>query len=160
MADQQTSTPAAKDLPGDQALENAIEEICRFAAKLKQGKENDEQIQKRLTDAGLSSEAARAVTRTGLAHVGKDRRAGRRTLVLGAVCFFGGLIVTAAGGRSLIVYGVILIGLFMMLFGLSWSRRAQGGTAEIRDIVERVRPAVSAEESSRWKIAAIRIHNP
>jgi hypothetical protein len=153
-------TPSPNHPPEDTALENAIEEICRFAAKLKHAKENDEQIQKRLTDAGLSSEAARAVTRTGLAHVGKDQRAGRRNLVLGAVCFFGGLIVTAAGGRSLIVYGVILIGLFLMLFGLTRTRQVQGGAAEIRDIVERVRPAVSAEESSRWKIAAIRIHNP
>ncbi len=167
MAEQQTSTPATNNLPGDQALENAIEEICRFVAKSKQGKQTEDQIQKRLTDAGLGSDDAHTVTQIGLARIGKDRRAGLRNLRFGALWFVGGSVVAlvmrgagASGGAYLLAYGAILVGFLQLLFGLIQLVRAPRGRAEIRDMVERVAPTVKAEESSRWKIAAIRIHNP
>jgi hypothetical protein len=166
MTNQGTSTFAKKDLPEDKMLENAIEDICRFAAKLKHGKQNDEQIQKRLTDAGLSIEAARTVTQMGTARIGKDRRAGLRNLLFGALWLGAGMLTLAAlnaasaSGGYWIVYGAVLIGVVQILFGFIQLLRAPRGQGEIRDIVKRITPTIQAEEASRWKIAAIKIHNP
>lgn len=167
MANQQTSAPATNDLPGDKMLESAVEDICRFAVKLKLGKQNDEQIQKRLTEAGLSIEDAKTVTRVGLARMGKDRSAGRKNLLLGVLWLAGGgiaaLVTSSAASsaaRNVVVYGALLLGIFQMIFGWIQVLRAPRGKGEIQDIVERITPTIDARETSRWKIAAVKIHNP
>jgi hypothetical protein len=161
MTDQQTSTPTTNNLPKDPALENAIEDICRYAVKWKRGKQTDDQIQKRLVDAGLSIADARAVTVLGLAPLGKNRRTGMRHLLFGALWFALGSILTLAMSEpSLVAYGLILLGLLQVLFGLIRIRQAPQGMAEIREVVRRIAPTIPAEETSHWKIAAVKIHNP
>ena len=160
MKNQGTST-LAKDLPKDPMLENAIEDICQHAIKWKQAKQTDEQIEKRLVDAGLSSEAARAVTSAGLARLGRGQRFGRRNVLWGLLCFAGGSVLALAlRGGSMIANGAMLLGLILLLAGSIQLARAPRGKSEIQGVVERVRPAIHAEETSHWKIAAVKIHNP
>ncbi len=162
MTNQPTPALATKD----EKLENAVEDIYRFAAKLKQNKENDEQIQKRLTDAGLSSEAARMITQLGLTRLGQDKRAGPRKLLFGALWLAVGILMLATfnpaslGGIYWIAYGAILLGLLQLVFGLIQLLRAPRGKVEVQNIVQRITPTIKAEETIRWKIAAIKIHNP
>ncbi len=162
MTDQPTPVLATRD----EKLESAVEDICRFAAKLKQSKENDEQIQKRLTDAGLSIEAARLITRLGPTRLGQDRRAGPRTLLFGVLWLAIGIVTrvtfstTSSGIVYLIAYGSILLGLFQIFWGSIQFLRAPRGKVEVRNIVERVMPTIKSEEAIHWKIAAIKIHNP
>jgi len=163
MTDQRIPPPAAKD----EKLENAVEELCQFAAKLKNSKQTEDQIQKRLTDAGLGLKDAKVVMSVGLARMGKDRRAGRKNLLLGILRLVGsGVIVLATSGaalsaiRNLVVYGATLVGVLQMLLGLVQILRAPRGRNEVRDIVQRVISTINTEDSSRWKIAAIKIHNP
>jgi hypothetical protein len=156
-----SNLPTTTNLPKDQALENAIEDICRYAVKWKEAKQTDDQIEKRLVDAGLSSEAARAVTSAGLARLGRNQRSGRRYVLWGLLCFAGGSILAfALRGGSMIANGAMLLGLLLLLAGAIQLARAPRGKSEIQGIVERVRPTINAEETSHWKIAAVKIHNP
>jgi hypothetical protein len=77
------------------------------------------------------------------------------------LCFAGGsLLAFALRGGSMIANGAMLLGLVLLLVGSIQLAKAPRGQSEIQGIVERVRPTINAEETSHWKIAAVKIHNP